>query len=99
MTHIPKASAEACEEAYYKIINKNIKSLDTEKLKNHLTKVTNDFATKQPEIQNFVTKLIEGHMEQTGGVIIAPQFALYVMIAIESLYIQKEIDDVKNLFK
>ncbi len=98
MTAIPKVTAEACKEAYYKIINKNSKMLEIEDLKKHLHKVSDEFTKKQPEIQIFVSKLIDGHMSQTNGVIGAAQFALYVMIAVESIYIQEEIDDVKKLF-
>lgn len=99
MTAIPKVSAEACEEAYYKIINKNIKILEEEELRDHLSNVSKDFTNKQPEIQKFVSKLIEGHMEHTDGMLGAAQFILYVIMTIESIYIQKEIDDIAILFK
>ena len=99
MTKIPKPTKEAIDECYNSIIKTNMHMLDNKEMREHLKKYHDKFKERQPGLYTYIEKICRGHEEMTKGLILAPQFFLYMMIAIDSLYVQEEIDDVEDIFK
>lgn len=98
MNKIPKVSDEALEEAYNKFIKKDFATMQTKELRDHIKRCSKDFSDKQPDLFKFVNDIFEGHSNITGDSINIAQLGIYVMIIVDSFYIQKEIDEVKELF-
>lgn len=98
MTRIPVPTKEAVDEAYNKVITKNITKLDESTVKEYFEQFQHSFKERQPGLYKYVEKVCKGHDKLTNGSMLSPQFFLYMMIAIDSLYIQEEIDDVEKLF-
>jgi len=98
MSKIPQPTKEAINEAYYKILRKDLKTLNSEQIQKHLKKFDSEFKKRQPVLFKFITDVCKGHMEITNNMILTPQLILYVMVIIDSLYIQEEVDDIGNVF-
>jgi hypothetical protein len=102
MSKIPKVSEQAMKEAHLKFQEAMTDSMvngDPFKMYKTLRESQEKFRREQPEVFEYITSLMESHCEFTEGMIVAPQLELYVMVVINSLYIQKEIDEVGNLFE
>jgi len=98
MSKIPKPTQAALDEAYSKIILDNFANMADSELEDHLRKHHDTLAERQPGIHEFIKRICSGHTAETKALINVPQFALYVMILMDSLYVQKEIDEVTDIF-
>ena len=102
MSKIPKVSEEAMKESYIKFqhgLNNSIDSGNPIEMLKILREYGEEFLDKQPQVFEFVTKIMEAHVRDMDGIILAPQLSIYIMIILNSMYIQQEIDDIDKLFK
>ena len=98
MSKIPKPTKEALEEAYSKIIRNDFATMPDEVMEQHLRKHHDVLADRQPGIHEFIKNICTGHTNEMEGIIQVPQFALYMIVLMDSLYVQKEIDEVEDIF-
>ena len=101
MTKVPKVSEEAIAEAYKKlesVMKHSAKTNNYEQMEKVLKESNDNFVKNQPEIHKFVGSVMKLHLTATQGTLLAPQLALYVMVIMNSLYVQQEMDDVGGLF-
>lgn len=98
MSKIPRPTKEAINEAYTKILKKDLSTLSTEEINKHLKRFDSEFKKRQPTLFKFIMGICKGHMEVTNSSILTSQLILYIMVIIDSLYIQEEIDDVGDIF-
>jgi hypothetical protein len=95
---LPIPTKEAIDESYSKIVRKDFETISEEDMHTHLKKYHDEFKSKQPGLYEYLTKLCVGHDERMNGTIQTPQFILYMLITIDSMYVQKEMDEVGKLF-
>jgi len=98
MNKIPKVSYQAIEEAFKSVASLDLNTMEEEEVKNHLKQYSQEFSKRQPELFKFTQQMMENHDRITDGKLVSAQFAIYMTIVVKSLYIQKEIDEVTNLF-
>lgn len=99
MGKIPVPTSEAIMESYNKIIRKDLNDLSYKDMSTHLKKHLNNFQIKQPELYKYVKKLSKDHIEILEGNMSIPQFLLYTLVLIDSLYVQDEINEIGKLFE
>lgn len=97
--NIPKPTKEAVNESYAKIVRKDFSTISEEDMQIHLKKYHDILKDRQPGLYEYISKLCMGHDDTMEGNIQTPQFILYSMIMIDSLYVQKEMDEVGKLFE
>jgi hypothetical protein len=102
MKKIPKVSEAAMREAHAKFqeaMNDSMVKGDPFKMFKTLRESQEKFYKEQPEIYEYISCIMESHCEATEGMIIAPQLELYVMVVLNSMYIQQEMNEVGDLFE
>jgi len=94
---IPQVTNDAIEESFKKM-TMSIKELynlaSDERVKAAILK----FKEEQPDIFKNLADMMTFHYHNTEGMITIHQVVLYVIILMNSIYIQEEINDCKKLF-
>ena len=98
MSEITKPTQEALDESYEKVIPNNFGAMPEKEMEDHLRKHHDILAERQPGVHEFLKRIAAGHTAETKGMINIPQFALYMIVLMDSFYVQKEIDEVTDIF-
>jgi len=94
---IPKVTNDAIEESFKKMtmnVNELYNLASDKRVKDAILK----FKAEQPDIFKNLADIMAFHYHTTEGMITIHQVVLYVIILMNSIYIQDEINDCKKLF-
>lgn len=94
---IPVASKDAIEESFLNI-GKSLANVNVEDAKKRMEKIILTFKAKQPEIFEHLSYIFSFHLKNNDGMCPIQLLTVYTILIINSLYIQNELDELKELF-
>ena len=77
----------------------SIKTGDHSSMEMLLIKSSSAFKDRQPRMFEFVSNIVQSHTKNTEGIMHVSQLVLYLMVMLNSIYIQEEVNQIVDIFK
>ena len=94
---IPRVTKDAIEESFMSV-STSLANLNDEKAKKKIENTILAFKTRQPDIFEHLSHIFKFHLDHNKGMCHVQQLTVYLILIMNSLYIQEELNEVKKIF-